>query len=550
MLKKILSKYKLLEFNLKKIFSFLRTQKVKITEFPLGITSPFLTEKQSAGFYIRFYDEYVKDCSYINDFFNLTDKHLFKIEILYGKKIKKKKIDIKLNQDSVIPISGTLNKNQKIELIKNKKKIPLELVGQRFTYLKLKKNDNNKILSSDNFVLGDPLELNQQNKLKYKLVLMLFIDGLPSFNNLGDNSFKFLMPNSYEFFSKGIFFNNHYANSEWSLPSFANIFSGGYTHNHGLFHPNKPNHIGKNYPILSELFQDKGYLTFNAGGAWRINPAYGYAKGFDRVIYKRHMDSKEIISQFFDHHHAFRDRDQFILLNFCDLHHFLKLNPSISSQTKLDPENFEREITDVKSVYEKYQKNKIEILKNEMTLLDFNLSRIYHYLDKTFKNSEILVNIVTDHGHSYLGHSNKLLSQETLSIPWLLRGGDVPQSEYNELTENVDIFKSLLNLCEINDQEVLNDGILPTILGGKGNREYTYAESIYPNSYYQVRILDDKFRFDFKTSNKLSSNGKLVNKKNDYKLRDKKTFNIVRNENILKNFKNISESKIDQWDIN
>ena len=213
-------------------------------------------------------------------------------------------------------------------------------------------------------------------------------------------------------------------------------------------------------------------------------------------------------------------------------------------------ENFEREITDVKSVYEKYQKNKIEILKNEMTLLDFNLSRIYHYLDKTFKNSEILVNIVTDHGHSYLGHSNKLLSQETLSIPWLLRGGDVPQSEYNELTENVDIFKSLLNLCEINDQEVLNDGILPTILGGKGNREYTYAESIYPNSYYQVRILDDKFRFDFKTSNKLSSNGKLVNKKNDYKLRDKKTFNIVRNENILKNFKNISESKIDQWDIN
>jgi hypothetical protein len=56
-----------------------------------------------------------------------------------------------------------------------------------------------------------------------------------------------------------------------------------------------------------------------------------------------------------------------------------------------------------------------------MALLDFNISRIYDYLEKKFKDNEILINIVTDHGHSYLGHSKNLLSQEHLSIPWLFK---------------------------------------------------------------------------------------------------------------------------------
>ncbi len=542
MLIKILSKYRLLEFILKKIFFFFSSKTINITEFPEGISNPFLTKNKSDGWYIRFYDEYVKDCSYINDFFKLTDKHLFKLEILHGKELNTKTVDINLGDDSVIPITSISNVDQKIKLIKNNKEISLDLIGQRFTYLKFNKNENSKILSSKNLILGNPIPLKQKNKLKYKLILILFIDGLPNFNNLGSNSFKSLMPNTHEFFSKGIMFNNHYANSEWSLPSFANIFTGGYTHNHGLFY--HPKIIGQNYPILSELFQAKGYLTFNAGGAWRINPGYGYAKGFDRVIYKRHMDCKEIISQFFDHHYAFKNRDQFILLNFCDLHHFLKLNPSISSQIKLEPENFEKKLTQVKSVYEDFEKNKIEILKNEMALLDFNISRIYDYLERTFKDNEILVNIVTDHGHSYLGHSKNLLSQEALSIPWLLRGGGVSQSEYNKLTENVDIFKSLLNLCELDEKEVLNDGILPTILGGEVDRKYTFAESIYPNKSYQSRILDHKFTFDFNSSNKLDSNGKLADKNNTYTLKDKTTSKIINDVKISENYKSISESKI------
>ncbi len=547
MLRKILSKNKLLEFNLKKIFNFFSNQKFKLTEFPLGFTNPFLKKNHSSGFYIRFYDEYVKDCLYLNEFLNLADKHLFKLEILFGKKIDKKEIDIKLSEESVIPITSIAEDNQKILLVKNKKKISLDLISQRFTYLKFKGNENNKILSSKDFILGNPIALKQKQKLKYKLVLMMFIDGLPNFDNLGNNSFKTLMPNTYEFFSKGILFKNHHANSEWSLPSFANIFSGGYTHNHGLFHPNKDNYIGDNYLILSELFQSKGYLTFNAGGAWRINPGYGYAKGFDRIIYKRHMDCKEIISQFFDHHYAFKNRDQFILLNFCDLHHFLKLNPSLSSQINLNLENFEKNSSNVKSVYEKFQKSKIEILKNEMTLIDYNLSRIYNYIENNFKNSEILVNIVTDHGHSYLGHSENLLSSETLSIPWLLRGGNVPQYEFDNFTENVDIFKSLLKLCEIDDKNVLNDGVLPTILGGKNDRQFTFAESIYPSNYYQTRILDDKFTFDLKTSNKLNENGNLSNKKNNYTLKDNSNNEIVSNEKVANYYRDISENKIKLW---
>ena len=46
-----------------------------------------------------------------------------------------------------------------------------------------------------------------------------------------------LIPNTINFFKAGLTFENCFANSEWTLPSVASLFTGKYTHKSKIFHP-------------------------------------------------------------------------------------------------------------------------------------------------------------------------------------------------------------------------------------------------------------------------------------------------------------------------
>ena len=318
-----------------------------------------------------------------------------------------------------------------------------------------------------------------------------------------------LMPNTYNFFSKGCIFNNHYANAEWTLPSLATIFTGNYTHNHGLFHPFKRHVIGEDQHILSELFQNNGYLTFQAGSPRRANPNYGYCKGFDRIIFHPEIDCDQVVSDFFDHNRSFKNRDQFNWISFCNIHHFLKLNPPITSQVEL-PINYlfkDENKQKVKSVFEPYSELKIKIFIQELKRIDFYLGQIFDFVEKNYSNEEYLITIVTDHGHSYFSKSTDSLSTSKISIPWMIRGKDIPAIVSNEITENVDVFNTLTQKSEINIKGIDSDSNLPKVLGGKKARNFSFSESFYPTQAYKSIIKDKEYTFNFETQGKADDNG-------------------------------------------
>ena len=82
------------------------------------------------------------------------------------------------------------------------------------------------------------------------------------------------MPNTHKFFEVGYEFKNNFANSEWTFPSFANIFTGSYTQKHRLFDAWSKKALPKDLDTLAELFQKNGYLTFQSGGNRMSNPSF------------------------------------------------------------------------------------------------------------------------------------------------------------------------------------------------------------------------------------------------------------------------------------
>ena len=74
-----------------------------------------------------------------------------------------------------------------------------------------------------------------------------------------------------------------------------------------------------------------------------------------------------------------------------------------------------------------------------------------------------------------------------MRVPWLLKADDIAPAEINDFTENVDVFSSIIKICNLNKNGNLNskfknhftgenntDSILPNIFGGS-KKEILYS---------------------------------------------------------------------------
>ena len=314
----------ILSFLNKIIFIFnyqIITKKRALRDFPVSskgsiFKNPLYIGEDKSNFYLRIYNDTRKN-SVVN---NIDELQNLSLEIIKGER-KTNSCIYKNVQDSLIPISG---KNIKITKFSKSKQNQIVYGSEdKFNYFFCPKNSSIKLESKSDFILGDPLFFNQKKETKNDLVVLLFIDGLADYEILGYESLSQIMPNTSKFFEVGYEFKNHFANSEWTFPSFANIFTGLYTQKHGLFHPWSKKALPKNIETIAELFKKNGYLTFQSGGNKMINPSFGYSRGFDRNIYQREMNAIQTIENFIENQNTFSERSTFSFLKLLDLRHDL-----------------------------------------------------------------------------------------------------------------------------------------------------------------------------------------------------------------------------------
>ena len=504
--------------------------------FPLAFKGtyfekPLYPQEDGYGYYLQYYG--IK--SQTTAFLGTPEMAFFKGELLLARRMKANEIH-KFNADNniIFPVSivnqsvfkvpsiNTINDNKySIELHVNGREHKLHNMAQnRYHYLPLRKGDSVQIKSDYDLLIGKPLQLSQTIKTERKLVLLLFIDNFAA-KILEKTPLQELMPNTHKFFSKGHIFNNNYINGHWTLDSAPAFFTGKYPANHGVFHPRWSQDVNKKNNLISGYFQENGYMTFHIGNNQRTAPNYGYANGFDRTVYGRHQPCEEVVTETLEQIRAFPERSQFGLLTFMDMHELINHIPSISSQAQNSLPIHDYLQSSGKGVDIQRNQNYEGRYVSQAKRLDFYLKILFDYIEDNYSNDDILICIVSDHGYLSSGESHKL-SQARTSVPFMIRGGGVKQGESDELTENIDIFPTLLHFSKIRYSSKI-DGTLPLALGGDVYKKFTYTEGIFPNQPYRAAIRDYDYEFYFESENRVDNQGKVLLDKFKVALLDKET---------------------------
>jgi len=408
----------------------------------------------------------------------------------------------------------------------------------RVNYLKFDNCKEVLFNSADDFFLGKPILLIQTKKTKYKLILQIFIDGL-SGSFLDDNGLVNLMPGTFNFFKNDHINTKFYSNSEWTLPSTANIMTGRYTVNHRFYDPDVNNPISNEFPIAAEFFEKEGYLTYFITSNWRQSPEYGYFRGVDRFQYvnasQRVVQAPEIIGNFIENCNSFNDRSQYAFISFFDLHEspgeLGALN--IDYQTSLnfkDLMNFQKsKVEKVESVFLQYNENSIIKYREKIKWLDSKLSELYDFINSKYQEDEVLVNLISDHGQSYLSYKRELLGKSRTQIPFMLKGNNC--SEINsKLSSNIDILPTILDLSSIPfDQKFDGRSLLK-----KSDKDFVISEVIFPDQPYRVAIRNDEGTFYFVSKNlsEAKSSEEILNNGSFYHYKDGKKVSLSNDKSL------------------
>ena len=495
--------------------------------FPLGYIYKTLKPKKKNYFY--FLNPYIitpKIFKFFENFYTreiLTD--LMTVELFKSNSYNKSK-NLISKRNGIISIASKIKSKVNIDEENESKEIILE--ANKNYYLKIKKNKNYKIRSNKKIFVSKLQPTDYIEKDYIKLNLIIFIDGLSSM--LFNDENKSLLQNTKTYFSDGIIFKNHFCNSEWSLPSGANTFTGCHFQKHGLFHNNNFNIINDDLKLLPELFDEKNYMTCMINGSHRLNPSYNFSNGFKRILYKKGMTSMETLDHFLDFEKTFSKSNKFVWLTFMDLHEAHNYN-SISAN------HLEDNLSIRTKIRETYNPKFINEYKYQCENLDQKLKILYDHLSTKYQNHEILISLISDHAQTFFDNDQNILKNSRIKIPWLLKGKNIKKNTVREITENIDIFPSFAKLNNIEIKNQIIDGDVPEVLGGK-KKLYSITQSIYPNQSYKCRISFDDCFFDFETIGKISNNGKLDKielKDNIHKADlENKKYKIARDEVIKK----------------
>ena len=268
-------------------------------------------------------------------------------------------------------------------------------------------------------------------------------------------------PNLCRLASQGVLFENSFANSSWTLPSHASMFTGRLPHEHKADWT-KP--LDNSNRTLAETLKAKGYFTgaFTANTSY-VTPEWGLARGFSHfeaqgssliedatnTVYGKKLAlnilprlgyfdipgrkrASQVNAEFFHWLDRTNGKPFFAFLNFFDTHDpYLTDEPyrnHFSNQsTRGNLVNFQFQATTfrrkpVLTVDE--VKSEVDGYDNCLAYLDAQIGELFAEMQRRGLEKNTLVIITSDHGESFgdhdlFGHGNSLYL-ETLKVPLIL----------------------------------------------------------------------------------------------------------------------------------
>lgn len=363
----------------------------------------------------------------------------------------------------------------------------------RWTYIPFDPGKGKLSSNNTDVYCSAPMPLNNFDRphtQRPEHTVLIFIDSLAYLDDVQPAGFDTLMPNTKRFFERGLWFTNHFAESEWTLPSVATIFSGKKVHEHRMVDPLSRLSLPPT-KLLSERYHDLGYHTTAIGGGWRNSPSYGYSRGFDRTIYKRMMDASEVVDCFEESIETFGGRSTFTFLTFLEAHHLLWQAPDVSSQSKLTIEH--KELTpwytnEKKSIDFHGSASLSKIYFEEIRRLDRKLKILYDIINNKL-GDHATVCLMSDHGPSFLDDEHFLLKRSRMKVPLIIKSKHVPQGKFPYMSSTSEIMDTIMKF------DIESPARIEQL---DRNNKFILSQSIYPGKSYKATIFteDNEYHYE------------------------------------------------------
>jgi arylsulfatase len=283
---------------------------------------------------------------------------------------------------------------------------------------------------------------------------------------------------------RGVVFDNHFANSNCTLPSHATMLTGLHLLSHGV-RPSDPgsdqiHSLPSSVQTLAERFKDAGYYTIGmtSHGAW-LNAEFGFDQGFDHFV-SRWCDADQTIEDYLSLLDRVNPQNSFSFLHFFDVHSESgSRGPCLPYQSSKElveefagekPEDFtgcsshEGREDKCASSYLRDISMKIEPLPDDhldyliglydagIRKLDNQLRDFFAELDRRGILENTLVIITSDHGEAFFEHGLMLHDgheDEVARVPLLFllpESSNVPPHRLSALTQSTDLAPTILDL--------------------------------------------------------------------------------------------------------
>jgi len=274
-------------------------------------------------------------------------------------------------------------------------------------------------------------------KKKPKIFIMVVLDTLRYDHTSLYGYSRETTPTLDRLSKEAIVFQEAYSTTSWTLPAHVSLFSGKSLDQHGVLTPN--DRISTQYPLLAEIFQEKGYVTAAFTGGGFIEDSFGFARGFQ--FYSNipgrafSMNSAErVFSHFKNYIKGYWGNDLFIFLHTYQMHAPYKApHKYIDKINKDTPENLKSIRNFLRESSQYYENIKPEQRQMLIDLYDASIlytdqmliGQLIDFLKNRKVYKDTMLVVLSDHGEEFYDHQSwehgHTLYKELIKIPLIIK---------------------------------------------------------------------------------------------------------------------------------
>ena len=346
-------------------------------------------------------------------------------------------------------------------------------------------------------------------------------------------------PNIDRLASQSILFENAIADTTWTLPTHASLFTGLTSRVHRVTFDG--HRIDPLRTTLAEALSSAGHRTRGFYSGPYLHPIFGFDQGFSKGDYEgvlgpiayddpegfsdrdpreaarvrrelnqashKTVTSPELTRKALAFLEEPRDRPFFLFLHYFDVHYdyvppeeiWRRFDPDytgnltgvpFSNDRRIHRDMPERELQHLRALYD-----------GEIFFTDHYVGRLLDTLEELGLADETLVVLTSDHGEEFFEHGQKghrrNLYDETLKVPLIVRlpGSEGAGRRIQTQVAQIDVMPTILDLLELPiPEEIQGRSLEPLMRGGDPTPGEVLSRLVLPDSLSSVALRTDDWK--------------------------------------------------------